>query len=63
MDTNIITYLATLKTVTFSINTATRVYKDYNVCIRARRGTQYFEITQRIRVNKCIGALSNNLSP
>ena len=63
MDANIITYLTTLKTVTFSINTATRVNKDYNVCIRARRGSQYFEITQRIRVNKCIGAFINNPSP
>ena len=63
MDPAIVTFVTTLTTATFSINLATRVSADYDVCIRAKRGFLYFETTQRIRINKCVDAFANDLSP
>ena len=65
MDPNYVTFETTASSVQFFMNLATRVNLDYNVCIRAKRGTQYFVTTQRFRINKCVGAsvFSNNLSP
>ena len=38
LDTAIVDYTTTSTSVTFTINRATRVNRDYNVCVRAKLG-------------------------
>jgi hypothetical protein len=63
MDPDIVTATVAGGVVTFSMHTTTRDNIDYNVCIKAKKGIQYFVKTQSIRLNKCIGVLSDNESP